>query len=718
MIENTEELQGQMIASGQVVASMIATKGAKGEKGDPGEQGIPGTDGTDGLSPIITTEKQGKVTTLTIVDAEGTKTATILDGNDGSGTGDMLKATYDTNDNGIVDNAEKVNNHTVLSDVPSDAVFTDTTYTAGTGIEITAGNVINNTQSGGGLEELPIEWDEEEGLVDLCSLNNGVYIVPEDEEFETLTASIQRVRTYMSRYDLYIYDYDEIKPNDVIFVNLVNYGSNPVTPSEGDSFSIIRGYNIKSLYISEITTASGVTTYTWDDTNPVKSIKDTTLASPSNLFTNDVNILNADYTLNYTDATSQVSKSINLPKGSMVLGKVDDLITQKRNEVILVSSDGKLYKMTYCEVGSNPDATIVEIIPTKTSQLTNDSNFISTSSTTGLIKNDGTIDTTSYSTFSGSYTDLSNKPTIPSKVSDLTNDSGFITGLVELSYGSSTWNDFITAYNAKKIVYCRASSGSNPGSGSQTRKAFMAYVNNVDSPTSVEFQYVRSIATHTDSQQGDQVFVYTLTNASGGTWSVTTREMSTKIVAGTNMTSSYSSGVLTLNAEAESIPVQDTAPTNPSAGDLWVDTSESQVEAANILNSYSTSTTDTYSCDYENKYFGGVVLYINNSGSSEEITLNDNITNYEIIKVFYFNGNIANSVEFKPLSGTTNFTLESSYKSGSSLIHTISRYACTNANKMTPVTDECGYWGLSGSTIAMHYDSTNYSKIYKVIGYK
>ena len=46
----------------------------------------------------------------------------------GLGTGDMQKATYDTNDNGIVDNAEKVNNHTVEKDVPSNAVFTDTVY--------------------------------------------------------------------------------------------------------------------------------------------------------------------------------------------------------------------------------------------------------------------------------------------------------------------------------------------------------------------------------------------------------------------------------------------------------------------------------------------------------------------------------------------------------------------------------------------------------------
>ena len=42
---------------------------------------------------------------------------------------DMLRSTYDINNNGIVDNAEKVNNHTVATDVPSGALFTDTIYT-------------------------------------------------------------------------------------------------------------------------------------------------------------------------------------------------------------------------------------------------------------------------------------------------------------------------------------------------------------------------------------------------------------------------------------------------------------------------------------------------------------------------------------------------------------------------------------------------------------
>ena len=40
----------------------------------------------------------------------------------------MLKAVYDITDSGVVDNAEKVNNLTVSTAVPSNAIFTDTVY--------------------------------------------------------------------------------------------------------------------------------------------------------------------------------------------------------------------------------------------------------------------------------------------------------------------------------------------------------------------------------------------------------------------------------------------------------------------------------------------------------------------------------------------------------------------------------------------------------------
>lgn len=114
------------------------------------------------------------------------------------------------------------------------------------------------------------------------------------------------------------------------------------------------------------------------------------------------------------------------------------------------------------------------------------------------------------------------------------------------AYGKSTYAEILAAYKANNIIYCRASSNSNPGTGNQLRMAFLAYVNNEATPTEFEFQYYRSVATHTDAQQGDQVYVYKIN--SSGTWSVTVREAYTKVNAGTNMTSSYSSGTITLNA--------------------------------------------------------------------------------------------------------------------------------------------------------------------------
>ena len=150
---------------------------------------------------------------------------------------------------------------------------------------------------------------------------------------------------------------------------------------------------------------------------------------------------------------------------------------------------------------------------------------------------------------------------IPTKTSDLTNDSGFITGMTILSYGSSTWQDFLDAYNANKVVYCRASSNSNPASGSQTRLAFMAYVSNATNPTNVEFQYYRSMSSHSATQQGDEVYVYKLTNT--GTWTVTVRKTSPNIVAGTGLSRSYSNDTVTLSFDG-TIPTKTSDLTNDS----------------------------------------------------------------------------------------------------------------------------------------------------------
>lgn len=63
-------------------------QGAKGDKGDAFTYAdftptqLEALKGENGVSPIVTLSKEGKVTTLTITDAGGTKTATINDGKD------------------------------------------------------------------------------------------------------------------------------------------------------------------------------------------------------------------------------------------------------------------------------------------------------------------------------------------------------------------------------------------------------------------------------------------------------------------------------------------------------------------------------------------------------------------------------------------------------------------------------------------------------------
>ena len=162
--------------------------------------------------------------------------------------------------------------------------------------------------------------------------------------------------------------------------------------------------------------------------------------------------------------------------------------------------------------------------------------------------------------------------------------------MVILSYGNSTWQDFINAYNNNVIVYCRASSNSNPASGSQTRMAFMAYVSNADNPTNVEFQYYRSVNSHSATQMGDQVYIYKLDKTSG--WSVTTREASIKeinVASGSKLGVSWSSNKVTLSntMTAADMPMSSSDATTTKAAidalDSNIATLSSQITMKNTL---------------------------------------------------------------------------------------------------------------------------------------
>lgn len=101
-------IQGETGPQGeQGIQGIQGIQGETGPQGATGPKGETGPQGPVGPAPEVTVSRAGKVTTVTI----GDKSFTINDGADGSGVGDMLKATYDTDGNGIVDDSEKLEGH-------------------------------------------------------------------------------------------------------------------------------------------------------------------------------------------------------------------------------------------------------------------------------------------------------------------------------------------------------------------------------------------------------------------------------------------------------------------------------------------------------------------------------------------------------------------------------------------------------------------------------
>ena len=92
---------------------------------------------------------------------------------------------------------------------------------------------------------------------------------------------------------------------------------------------------------------------------------------------------------------------------------------------------------TATEVGALPNNTF---IPTKVSDLTNDSGYLTEHQDISGKANIADLATIASS---GSYNDLLNKPTIPTKVSDLTNDSGYLTEHQDIS-GKANITDLAT----------------------------------------------------------------------------------------------------------------------------------------------------------------------------------------------------------------------------------------------------------------------------------
>jgi len=132
-------------------------------------------------------------------------------------------------------------------------------------------------------------------------------------------------------------------------------------------------------------------------------------------------------------------------------------------------------------------------------------------------------------------------------------------GLFEAVYGTTTYSEIAAAIAAHKIVYCKVLVNVNPSP--QYRMAHLAYI----MPNVYEFQYYRSNSKKNATNQGDEIIVYQVDNQDS--WTTTSRKTYTKIAAGTNMSATYNSGTLTLDATMPTVDqTYDGTSTNAQSG--------------------------------------------------------------------------------------------------------------------------------------------------------
>lgn len=227
---------------------------------------------------------------------------------------------------------------------------------------------------------------------------------------------------------------DEKLSNKVDKIEGMGLSQNSFTTEEKNKLATLENYDDTAILnelankadissiptkVSELVNDSGFITKDVDDlTNyPTNSAMNAAIGGKQNVIDSD-NMLSADL----VDDTNTTNKFVTSSEKTTWNNKSDFSgdYTDLTNKPTIPTLTSQLTNDSGFITNAN--------IPTKTSDLTNDSGFI-TNSVNNLTNYTLTSNLATVAT-SGSYTDLTNTPTIPTKTSDLNNDSGFITNTV------------------------------------------------------------------------------------------------------------------------------------------------------------------------------------------------------------------------------------------------------------------------------------------------
>lgn len=177
---------------------------------------------------------------------------------------------------------------------------------------------------------------------------------------------------------------------------------------------------------------------------------------------------------------------------------------------------------------------------------------------------------------------------------------------------------------------------------------------------------------------------------------------------------------VTIQVATSDIAIQDTEPTNNDTK-LWIDTSEDddvQTVPSEVVDSLEGTQNDkapsvrAVNDALDNYQEKGTILYDNASGSNANITLNDDVNNYNFIEIYFQQGAIRTSLKVEGKNGSVSlnsFTYTNHFWFYSTTY--------TIADDTMNVSVYCDGWLDNGNQVALETPS-NMIKIYKVIGYK
>ena len=413
--------------TGAAVLNFTIPRGNKGDKGDKGDTGNPGDAATVTVG-TVTTGAPG--TSATVVNS-GTSSAAVLDftiprgdkGESGSGAGDMLAADYDPN--GTVQNAGGIVDY-VDSQIPTVNNATLTIQQNGSNVQTFTANQGTNATANITVPTKTSDLSNDSGFITdagVTSFNGSTGAV-------TYTAPVTSVNGNTGAVTVSVPTATSDLTNDSGFITSSDL------PTVGNATLTIQknGTNVQTF------TANATSNKTANITVPTAT---SDLTNDSD-FVEDASYVHTDN--NYT--TAEKNKLAGIAAGAEVNVQPDWNVTSTSSDAFIKNKP---------------------TIPTRTSQLTNDSGFLTSYTETDPIYSaspaagitDADISSwNAKSDFSGDYDDLTNKPTIgnatltiqkngtnvqtftanatsnktanitvPTKTSDLTNDSGFLTSI-------------------------------------------------------------------------------------------------------------------------------------------------------------------------------------------------------------------------------------------------------------------------------------------------